>query len=169
MRNAAPLELFHEWVGGTEVALAPATPDGRTSLRVVPRRGGGEPVAEVGLCLKYEIKDMETRLVAIAIGLIAVAPVLLDAGRRGSQSRPEESVRPLDGLLIGLALPSGKHAPAAASITAAGDKEVVLTRRSTGHFLTDAQVNGHGPVEFVADTGPSTVALPTHPPTPLAA
>jgi hypothetical protein len=27
--NGNPLELFHEWVEGPEVALATATPDGR--------------------------------------------------------------------------------------------------------------------------------------------
>ena len=63
------------------------------------------------------------------------------------------------GLLIGLALPSGKHAPAQASTTAAGEKEVVLTRGSTGHFFTDATVNDHGPVEFIVDTGASIIAL----------
>ena len=62
------------------------------------------------------------------------------------------------GLLIGLALPSGKHA-AQASTTAAGEKEVVLTRGSTGHFFADATVNDHGPVEFIVDTGASIVAL----------
>ena len=30
-----PLELFHEWVEGPEVALATATPDGRPSVRMV--------------------------------------------------------------------------------------------------------------------------------------
>src|SRR5262249_10808069 len=30
-----PLALFHEWVDGTEVALATATPDGRPSVRMV--------------------------------------------------------------------------------------------------------------------------------------
>ena len=63
------------------------------------------------------------------------------------------------GLLIGLALPSGKNATAAASTSAAGEKEVVLTRGSTGHFFTDAKVNDHGPVEFIVDTGASIVAL----------
>ena len=63
------------------------------------------------------------------------------------------------GLLIGLALPSGKRATAAATTNAAGEKEVVLTRGSTGHFFTDAKVNDHGPVEFIVDTGASIVAL----------
>ena len=65
------------------------------------------------------------------------------------------------GLLIGLALPSGKHAPAAASATVAGEKEIVLTRGSTGHFFTDATVNDHGSVQFIVDTGASIVALST--------
>ncbi len=33
--NGNPLELFHEWVEGPEVALATATPDGRPSVRMV--------------------------------------------------------------------------------------------------------------------------------------
>jgi pyridoxamine 5'-phosphate oxidase len=35
MTSANPLELFHEWVEGPEVALATATPDGRPSVRMV--------------------------------------------------------------------------------------------------------------------------------------
>lgn len=35
VRDADPLQLFHEWVDGPEVALATATPDGRPSVRMV--------------------------------------------------------------------------------------------------------------------------------------
>ena len=63
------------------------------------------------------------------------------------------------GILIGLAWPSGKS-PAQASAKASGGRhEVVLTRGSTGHFFTDANVNGKGSVEFIVDTGASIVAL----------
>jgi pyridoxamine 5'-phosphate oxidase len=34
-----PLELFHDWVEGEEVALATATPDGRPSVRMVLLKG----------------------------------------------------------------------------------------------------------------------------------
>jgi pyridoxamine 5'-phosphate oxidase len=37
-----PLELFHEWVEGSEVALATATPDGRPSVRMVLLKGADE-------------------------------------------------------------------------------------------------------------------------------
>lgn len=64
------------------------------------------------------------------------------------------------GLLIGLLLPSGNVAPdAAAAIGQSGQRKVVLTRGSTGHFFTSAQVNGKPGVKFIVDTGASIVAL----------
>ena len=61
------------------------------------------------------------------------------------------------GVVIGLLLPSGTPAPAAAAPGSA--REVVLTRGSTGHFFTDAHVNGKPGVKFIVDTGASIVAL----------
>jgi pyridoxamine 5'-phosphate oxidase len=40
--NGDPLQLFHEWVEGPEVALATATPDGRPSVRMVLLKSAGE-------------------------------------------------------------------------------------------------------------------------------
>ena len=40
--NRDPLELFHEWVTGPEVALATATPDGRPSVRMVLLKSADE-------------------------------------------------------------------------------------------------------------------------------
>lgn len=37
-----PLELFHEWVEGTEMALATASPDGRPSVRMVLLKSADE-------------------------------------------------------------------------------------------------------------------------------
>ncbi len=37
-----PLELFHEWVQGSEMALATATPDGRPSVRMVLLKSADE-------------------------------------------------------------------------------------------------------------------------------
>jgi pyridoxamine 5'-phosphate oxidase len=37
-----PLELFHEWVDGPEMALATATPDGRPSVRMVLLKSADE-------------------------------------------------------------------------------------------------------------------------------
>jgi pyridoxamine 5'-phosphate oxidase len=37
-----PLQLFHEWVEGPEVALATATPDGRPSVRMVLLKSADE-------------------------------------------------------------------------------------------------------------------------------
>jgi pyridoxamine 5'-phosphate oxidase len=38
----APLELFHEWVEGPEMAIATATPDGRPSVRMVLLKSADE-------------------------------------------------------------------------------------------------------------------------------
>jgi aspartyl protease family protein len=81
------------------------------------------------------------------------------------------------GILIGLMLPSGRHAPgavpvvpvtaAAASVTAASPRvaapalsprETRLARMETGHFYADPSINGQ-PVHVVIDTGASFVAL----------
>jgi len=37
-----PLELFHEWVDGDQMAIATATPDGRPSVRMVLLKGADE-------------------------------------------------------------------------------------------------------------------------------
>lgn len=64
------------------------------------------------------------------------------------------------GLLIGFLLPSGRPEPVEAAIAAPGTPhKVVLTRGSTGHFFTDAKVNGKPGVKFIVDTGASMVAL----------
>ena len=62
------------------------------------------------------------------------------------------------GVVIGLLLPSGTPAPAVAAAPGSA-REVVLTRGSTGHFFTDARVNGKPGVKFIIDTGASIVAL----------
>jgi pyridoxamine 5'-phosphate oxidase len=40
--NGDPLQLFHEWVDGPEMAIATATPDGRPSLRMVLLKSADE-------------------------------------------------------------------------------------------------------------------------------
>lgn len=62
------------------------------------------------------------------------------------------------GLIIGFMLP-GDRSPAKTTTTASGKREVVLTRGSTGHFFTDASINGKGSARFIVDTGASIVAL----------
>ena len=63
------------------------------------------------------------------------------------------------GLLIGFLIPGGERAPAETVAVATGERKVVLTRGSTGHFFTEAKVNGKPGVRFIVDTGASTVAL----------
>lgn len=64
------------------------------------------------------------------------------------------------GLLIGLAWPSGEHAPAAADVAQNGERhETVLERESNGHFYTHAKINDRELIRFVIDTGASVVVL----------
>jgi aspartyl protease family protein len=64
------------------------------------------------------------------------------------------------GVLVGLAWPSGKPAPAAADIAHHGERqETVLERESNGHFYTHAKINDRELINFLVDTGASVVAL----------
>ena len=65
------------------------------------------------------------------------------------------------GTVIGLAVPTSKHPPAAPAPIPQNDgqaRETVLERESNGHFYTYAKVNGEL-VQFVVDTGADVVAL----------
>jgi aspartyl protease family protein len=64
------------------------------------------------------------------------------------------------GIAIGLAWPSGDApiAVAAESSSSEARRETTLERESNGHFYAHAMVNGEL-VQFIVDTGASTVAL----------
>ncbi len=65
------------------------------------------------------------------------------------------------GTVIGLAVPTSKHPPAAPAAVPQSDgqaRETVLERESNGHFYVHAKVNGEL-VRFLVDTGASGVAL----------
>src|SRR4051812_41593801 len=61
------------------------------------------PIGIVGLGLKDVIRDLDTSLITVAVGLIVFSAVLLVAERRAGQDREERSITVVDGLLIGLA------------------------------------------------------------------
>jgi len=61
------------------------------------------PIAVVGFALRDVIRTIDEHLLTVGIGLIAFSAVFVIAERRGKQDRPEKSVRPRDGLLIGMA------------------------------------------------------------------
>jgi undecaprenyl-diphosphatase len=94
------LRLIATFVGGVSSSGKRSTDEFRFALAVLI---GCLPIAVVGLALKDQIKSMDEQLITVAIGLIAFSAVFLVAERWGKQDRPEASVRPLDGLLIGLA------------------------------------------------------------------
>lgn len=64
---------------------------------------GAIPIGLVGFALRNVIKSIDGSLVTIAVGLIGFSGVMVLAERRAAQDRPERSLTPLDGLLIGLA------------------------------------------------------------------
>jgi aspartyl protease family protein len=64
------------------------------------------------------------------------------------------------GVIIGLAWPPGKRAPAAANVAQNGERhETVIEREPNGHFYTHAKINDRELVHFVVDTGASVVVL----------
>ncbi len=94
------LALVRSFFGGLSSTAKRAGPDFQYALAVLI---GCLPIAVVGFALKDVIKDIDSQLVTVAIGLIAFSVVFVVAERWGTQARDERSIRPLDGLLIGLA------------------------------------------------------------------
>jgi undecaprenyl-diphosphatase len=77
-----------------------ATPDWRLSLAVI---AGSIPIGMVGILAKSVIEGPLRSLWVVAAGLIVWSGVMIFAERLATQKRPESSVTPLDGLIIGLA------------------------------------------------------------------
>ena len=94
------LGLVGAFVGGLGSSAKRSGQEFRFALAVVI---GCLPIAVVGLALKDAIKDLDTELLAIGLALVLFSAVFLIAEKRGQQDRPEQSVGPRDGLLIGLA------------------------------------------------------------------
>jgi undecaprenyl-diphosphatase len=92
------LGLAGSFLGGLGSARKRAGEDFRFALAVLV---GSLPIAFVGLALKGVIKDIDTQLISIAIGLLAFSPVFVFAERRARQNRVERSLTVRDGLVIG--------------------------------------------------------------------
>jgi undecaprenyl-diphosphatase len=91
-------------VGDFATGLASAAKRQTDAFRYALAVGiGCLPIIVVGFAAKDAIKSMDEHLVAVAIGLIAFSAVFVIAERLATQSRGREDLRPLDGLLIGLA------------------------------------------------------------------
>jgi undecaprenyl-diphosphatase len=93
------LGLAGSFLGGVASAQKRRTEDFRFALAVLV---GSLPIALVGLALKDVIKDMDTHLWVVAVGLIAFSAVFVVAERRARFDRPERALTVKDGLLIGL-------------------------------------------------------------------
>lgn len=69
----------------------------------------------------------------------------------------DQAVLEIDG--VKQTLDMGQHFETAAASEPSGPQHVTLSRDASGHFMTDAQVNG-GHVRFMVDTGATLVSLP---------
>ena len=93
------LGLAGSFLGGLTSGTRRATNDFRFALAVLV---GSLPIALVGLALKDVIKDMDTHLWVVGVGLVAFSAVFVVAEKRARQDRPERSLTVTDGLVIGL-------------------------------------------------------------------
>lgn len=93
------LGLARSFLGGVTSRQLRGGQDFRFALAVLV---GSLPIAVVGLTLKDAIKEMDTHLWVVAVGLIAFSPVFVLAERLARQDRPERDLAVRDGLLIGL-------------------------------------------------------------------
>jgi undecaprenyl-diphosphatase len=93
------LGLAGAFVGGVAVGARRHTDEFRFALAVLV---GSLPIAVVGLGLKDTIKDIDTHLWVVGVGLVVFSAVFVVAERRARLDRPERSLTVKDGLLIGL-------------------------------------------------------------------
>ena len=92
--------VVRDFVGGLASTTRRQTAGFRYALTVGI---GCLPIIVVGFAAKDAIKSMDEHLVAVALGLIVFSAVFVVAERLASQSRGRDDLRPVDGLLIGLA------------------------------------------------------------------
>jgi undecaprenyl-diphosphatase len=93
------VSLAGSFLGGVVSSTRRASDDFRFALAVLV---GSLPIAVVGLVLQDAIKEMDTHLWVVAVGLIAFSAVFVVAERRAQQDRPERALTVPDGLVIGL-------------------------------------------------------------------
>ena len=93
------MRLAGSFLGGVTSGARRRTDEFRFALAVLV---GSLPIAVVGLALKEQIKEMDTHLWVVAVGLIAFSAVFVVAERGAHQDRPERTLSVKDGLLIGL-------------------------------------------------------------------
>ena len=94
------LAVLKGFAGGLRSPDKRQLPEWRFALAVLI---GCIPIGLVGFAMRNVIKDIDTSLLTVAIGLIGFSGVLLWAERRATQERSEQSLSLRDGLLIGLA------------------------------------------------------------------
>lgn len=94
------VRLAGGFFGGLTSRAGRAGEDFRFALAVVL---GSLPIGLVGFALRDLIKDWDSQLITIALGLLGFSAVFVWAERQGRQQRAERSISVRDGLLIGLA------------------------------------------------------------------
>jgi len=93
------LGLAGSFLGGLTSGARRGTEEFRFALAVLV---GSLPIAVVGLALKDQIKEMDTHLWVVAVGLIVFSAVFVVAERGAHLDRPERSLTVKDGLIIGV-------------------------------------------------------------------
>ncbi len=93
------LIIARSFLGGLVSTTKRGTEDFRFALAVLI---GSLPIAFVGLALRDAIKEMDTHLWVVGVGLIAFSAVFVVAERRGRKDRPERALSVKDGFLIGV-------------------------------------------------------------------
>jgi undecaprenyl-diphosphatase len=93
------LNLAGSFFGGLSSRQRRAGDEFRFALAVLV---GSLPIALVGLALKDAIREMDTHLWVVAVGLIVFSGVFVVAERSARQERDERTLSVRDGLVIGL-------------------------------------------------------------------
>lgn len=94
------VRLAGGFLGGLTSPVRRAGEDFRFALAVLV---GSLPIGLVGFALRDLIKDWDSALVTVAIGLLGFSAVFVWAERQARQQRAERSLTVRDGLVIGLA------------------------------------------------------------------
>ena len=93
------VRLVKDFVGGLTSGARRQEPPFRAALAVAV---GCLPIIVVGLLAKDVVKEVDSNLVSVGLGLVLFSAVFVVAERRGRQDRGEAEVTVRDGLVIGL-------------------------------------------------------------------
>jgi undecaprenyl-diphosphatase len=94
------VRLAGGFLGGITTSAGRRGSDFRYALAVLV---GSLPIGVVGFALRHVITTLDTKLLTVAVGLLAFSAVFVWAERQGTQHRAQASLTLRDGLVIGTA------------------------------------------------------------------